>query len=165
MDFIKADEKDFSFIYEMMLRAREKLFSEQIFQWDERYPKPEMIKSDLQNGYTSLVNLKGCIVGFFTSNSICEDDVHKDINWSYDGNNWIILHRLCIEPEYQNGGLGQRILAKFEEQSAGNGFESVRIDVFSTNKKAIHIYEKFKYIRIGEAVCERGPFYIYEKKL
>ena len=165
MNFIQAQERDFNLVYEMMIRAREKLFSEKIYQWDERYPKPDMIKNDLLNGYTSLVRLEGKTIAFFTSNSICEDDVHNNINWIYNGNKWIILHRLCIDPDYQNDGLGQQILKKFENQSKKDGFESIRIDVFSTNNKAIHIYEKFKYKRVGIAVCERGPFYIYEKKL
>ena len=165
MNFIQAQERDFNLVYEMMIRAREKLFSEKIYQWDERYPKPDMIKNDLLNGYTSLVRLEGKTIAFFTSNSICEDDVHNNINWIYNGNKWIILHRLCIDPDYQNDGLGQQILKKFENQSKKDGFESIRIDVFSTNNKAIHIYEKFKYKRVGIAVCERGPFYIYEKQL
>ena len=42
---------------------------------------------------------------------------------------------------------------------------SIRIDVFSTNKQATHIYEKFGYRRLGSAFCDRGLFYIYEKLL
>ena len=165
MKFEKADVSQFDLVYSMMLRAREKLFSENCFQWDERYPKPQMIRYDLEHGYTSLVTEDGNVVGFFTSNSVCEDDVHGHIVWSYDGDEWVILHRLCIDPVYQSHGLGQRILQRFEQQSKEQGFKSVRIDVFSTNAKAIHIYEKFGYKRLGEALCERGLFYIYDKIL
>ena len=165
MEFIKANINDFDLIYSMMLRARDKLFSEKIFQWDERYPRPEMIKNDLENGYTSLVKDKGNIVAFFTSNSICEDDVHDHIFWLNNDNSWIILHRLCVEPSLQANGIGQKILELFERESKNKGFSSIRIDVFSTNQVAIHIYEKYGYTRVGEAVCERGSFYIYEKIL
>ncbi len=165
MIFKKAQPSDFNYVYNMMLRARQKLFEENIFQWDERYPKPEMIRYDIENGYTSLVEVGSKIVAFYTSNSICEDDVHEHIKWSYTGDKWIILHRLCIDPQYQNHGLGQEILTKFENDSVMQAFESIRIDVFSTNQKAIHIYEKYGYKRLGEAVCERGLFYIYDKIL
>ena len=163
MYFTKANVENFELVYNMMLRAREKLFEEGIFQWDERYPKPDMIRNDLLNGYTSLVREKDEIVAFFTSNSICEDHDHDHIEWLYHGDSWVILHRLCVDPELQNAGVGQRILELFEQQSTENGFESIRIDVFATNKKAIHIYEKYGYVRVGDAVCERGPFYVYEK--
>ncbi len=163
MEFLNAKLSDFDVVYEMMLRAKERLFQEKIYQWDERYPKKEMIINDLTNGYTTLVRDNNKIVAFFTSNSICEDDVHNDIEWSYIGDNWVILHRLCIDPIYQNGGLGQKILQKFETEKKKEKFDSIRIDVFSTNEKAIHIYEKFGYKRVGEATCERGLFYIYDK--
>lgn len=163
MTFTKANENDFEIVYEMMLRARNKLHSENIFQWDESYPKAEMIQDDLKNGYTSLVKVQDKIVAFFTSNSICEDDVHDHIKWIYNGEKWVILHRFCIDPIYQNKGLGQEILKLFEKNSKQAGFESIRIDVFSTNTTAIHIYEKFLYTKVGEAVCERGPFFVYEK--
>lgn len=164
MEFIRACEKDFETVYNMMLRAREKLYSEKIYQWDERYPKAEMIRHDLKNGYTFLVMSDGETVAFFTANSICEDDVHDNIRWIYSGSNWVILHRLCVEPKYQGKGLGQRILKMFEERAIEEGFESIRIDVFSTNSKAIHIYKKYLYKKVGNAVCERGPFFVYEKK-
>lgn len=165
MNFMKATENDFDLVYDMMIRAREKLKREGIFQWDHRYPKPEMIRNDLINGYTSLVMDGDKIIAFFTSNSICEDDVHDNTRWLYDGSLWIILHRLCVDPLFQEKGIGQKILNKFEEECLENGYESIRIDVFSTNMTAIHIYEKYGYTRVGEAVCERGLFFIYEKKI
>lgn len=166
MYFCSGKVSDFDLVYEMMLRARAKLFEEHIYQWDERYPKADMIRSDLENGYTSLIKTdEGRTIGFFTSNSICEDDVHDHIKWIYEDSRWIILHRLCIDPEYQNKGTGQMCLELFEENCKKDGYESIRIDVFSTNAKAIHIYEKFGYTKVGDAVCERGPFFIYEKKI
>ena len=165
MNFIKADKSNFDLVYDMMVRAREKLHKEGIFQWDYRYPKPDMIRNDLINGYTSLVSDGDNIVAFFTSNSICEDDVHDNTKWLYDGTLWIILHRLCVDPLFQGQGIGQRILKMFEAECFDKGYVSIRIDVFSTNKTAIYIYEKYGYIRVGEAMCERGLFYIYEKQL
>ena len=165
MDFANATDNEFDIVYAMMLRAKERLFEEHVYQWDERYPKKEMILNDLKNGYTTLVKENDNIVAFFTSNSICEDDVHDNVKWSYNGDNWVILHRLCIDPLYQNKGLGQKILEKFEAEKKIEKFDSIRIDVFSTNDKAIHIYEKFCYKRVGEAECERGLFYIYDKIL
>lgn len=165
MEFIKANESYYDLVYDMLIKARNKLFEEGIFQWDHRYPKPDMIRSDLINGYTSVVRELERLIAFFTSNSICEDDIHNEINWLYNGDRWVILHRLCVDPHYQGNGVGQKILEKFEQQCIADKYESIRIDVFSTNQAAIHIYEKHGYSRVGSAVCERGPFYVYEKEI
>lgn len=165
MEFTKADENDFDVVYSMMIRARDKLYSEKIFQWNEKYPNAAMILNDIKSRNTFLVKNEAKVIAFFTANSICEDNVHNHIKWQCNDDNWIILHRLCIDPQYQNIGLGQEILKAFELHVEQLGFKSIRIDVFSTNTAAIHIYENFLYMRVGEAICERGLFYIYEKLL
>ena len=165
MEFVLAKEKDFDLIYDMMLRAKADLIAAGIFQWNDDYPSAEMLLSDIRNSYTYLVKEEGRTLAFFTSNSICEDDVHDHIKWLYPDSNYLILHRLCVEPQRQGQGIGQRILEQFEKRAQADGYDSIRIDVFATNETAIHIYEKFGYTRVGEAVCERGLFYIYERRL
>lgn len=162
IEFSQATEQDVSEIYSMMERAKAHSFEQGIYQWTETYPTYNMIYGDIKNSYTETIKIKGKIIGFFTSNSICEDDVHNHIHWLNE-NNWIILHRLCIDPPFQNKGLWTMVLRKFEERSLSRGYNSIRIDVFSTNLQAIHIYEKFGYTRLGYAFCDRGKFYIYEK--
>ena len=164
MQFVLAKDDDYAFIYDMMCRARAKLIKNGIFQWNQSYPTAGMIRGDIINGYTYLVHEGGKCVGFFITNDICEDDVHGHIVWKYPDAPYLILHRLCVEPDLQSHGLGQKILAEFERQAAAAGKQCVRIDVFGTNAAAIHIYEKFGYGRVGSAVCDRGLFYIYEKK-
>lgn len=165
MNFKKASIDDFELICKMMVDARKKSWDEGVFQWNENYPTATMIKGDLEKGYTYLVYDEGKIVAFFTTNSICEDDVHDHIKWLNEGDNWVILHRLCVDTGAQGNKIGQRILALFEKEKIEEGFDSIRIDVFSTNAAAIHIYEKFGYILLGNATCDRGMFYIYEKML
>ncbi len=165
MRFETAREEDFDLIYQMMLRAKEKLITEGIFQWGATYPKPEMLLSDLQKGYTSLVfDDSGNKIAFFTYNYLCEDDAHEHVKWLNPGDKWVFLHRLCIDPKYQSAGNGKRIVALFEEMVAPS-VDSIRVDVFSTNQKAIHIYEKYGFQRLAECMCDRGMFYAYEKLL
>lgn len=165
MEFIGAKESDFPIIYNMMVKAREKADQEGIHQWNENYPTKEMIMRDILGEDTYLVYEEGNVKGFFITNSVCEDDVHGHIKWMYPQSRFLILHRLCVDPSIQDQGIGQRILRKYEERAVEAGYESVRIDVFGTNNRAIHIYEKFGYKRMGRAVCDRGEFFIYEKHL
>lgn len=163
MKFLSAKTEDRELVYQMMVRAKEDSHKHGIFQWDDRYPTRKMLDSDIENGYTELVSLDGQVVAFFTSNSICEDDVHNHVKWINQNDNWVILHRLCVDPCFQDKGIGTRIVNLFEARAIERHYDSIRIDVFGTNDKAIHIYEKAGFVRVGQAVCERGLFYIYEK--
>ena len=160
--FVKATEDDIHRVYDMMIRTKMDAIGKGIFQWTDTYPTYEMIYQDVLNSYTEIIKLGDQNIGFFTSNSICEDDVHDHIKWLND-DKWIILHRLCITPPFQNKGIGTNVLLMFEDRAINRGYKSIRIDVFSTNEQAIYIYQKLGYIRLGEAFCDRGKFYIYEK--
>lgn len=159
----QASKTDYQYLLELMTRTKHNLWQHNNFQWDKNYPNADILLKDILNNDTYIVMDDNKIIGFYVSNSICEDNVHNDISWSYTGDNWIILHRLCIEPIYQHQGYGQKILSIFEKIAKKNNFASIRIDVFSTNAEAIHIYEKFGYKKVGEAYCDRGLFYIYDK--
>ena len=163
VEFEIADKNDIELIYSMMERAKKKSCEQGIFQWTETYPTFSMISGDILNAYTEKILSDGVCIGFFTSNSICEDDVHNNIKWINNRGDWVILHRLCIDPNYQNQGFATKVLHKFEARAISRGYKSIRIDVFSTNAQAIHIYEKSGYVRVGHAFCDRGKFYIYEK--
>lgn len=163
IEFSVATQAETAEIYAMMERAKTFACEQGIYQWTESYPTYNMIFDDIKNSYTEIIKVNGKNIGFFTSNSICEDDVHDNIKWLNEGSKWIILHRLCIDPSYQNKGFGTMVIEKFEKRAVLKGYKSIRIDVFSTNAQAIHIYEKFGYSRLGSAFCDRGKFYIYEK--
>lgn len=149
----------------MVDRVRNDATARGIKQWDQNYPIPQMILSDLINGYTHLIFDDSTCIGFFTTNSICEDDVHDHIKWNCSTEKSITLHRLCIDVAHQNKGYGTLFMTCYEQYVREIGYMSIRIDVFSTNKQATHIYEKFGYRRLGSAFCDRGLFYIYEKLL
>lgn len=164
-EFVKAELFDFDAVFEMMKRAKSKSYEEGVFQWDEKYPNADTLYTDISSSNLYLIKRSGELVGFFVYNSSCEDDLHNDINWIHPISKWIFLHRMCIDPVYQGKGYGQIIIEKFISSIKQAGYDSIRLDVFSTNRVAIHIYEKFGFTRVGECQCYRGSFYVYEKIL
>lgn len=165
MHFVKASQSQFEIIWTMVNRVRDDATARGLRQWDENYPTKQMIFADIENGYTHFIYIDNMFIGFFTTNSICEDDVHDHIMWNCPTEKSITLHRLCIDVPHQNKGYGTQFMQYYEEYVRNAGFHSIRIDVFSTNSQAIHIYERFGYSRLGNAFCDRGEFFIYEKLL
>ena len=133
-----------------------------MFQWDETYPTKELVYADIIAGDTFIIYRDNEKVGFFVVNTRCEHNDPHRIKWLNSGK-FLFLHRFCIDPDFQKGGLGSEVLNKIEEDAKSDGMLSIRLDVFSTNEHAIYIYEKSGYVRLGEDVCNRGMFYIYEK--
>ncbi len=159
-----ADKDDIIIIYEMMLAAKSHSESQGIYQWDDNYPTIAMLEHDVMKGDTRLVYNDNQCVAFYTSNSVCEDDVHGHINWLNPNESWVFFHRLCVDPKFQDKGIGTRIVKNFIELNMEQ-FDSIRIDVFSTNAKALHIYEQLGFTNLGVAYCERGAFYVLEKMI
>ena len=160
-----AQKKDFDMVFQMMQRAKNRSYEEGVFQWDENYPNESKLLGDIEGRHMHLIKDDEGVVGFFVFNSKCEDDVHGHIQWINKSDTWVFFHRLCIDPTYQGKGYGQIVIMRFLEIVKTLGYESVRVDVFSTNETAIHIYKKYGFNILGECLCDRGVFYVFEKML
>lgn len=67
---------------------------------------------------------------------------------TYDGRR-ILLHHFGILPEYQGKGLS-KILLNQSLQFVKNNGSQVKLEVHSTNVKAINLYKKFGFAHLGE---------------
>ena len=76
-----------------------------------------------------------------------------------------MLHRLCVNPQLQGRDLARQAMARMEKTALEQGFDSVRLDVFSQNLHAQRLYERLGYRRTGEVRFRKGIFYLMEKKL
>lgn len=85
--------------------------------------------------------------------------------WEHTEGDFCVLHRLCVNPEMQGRGLARQAMARMEQNARDQGFDSVRLDVFSQNLHAQRLYERLGYRRTGEVRFRKGIFYLMEKKL
>lgn len=93
------------------------------------------------------------------------DEEYINGNWKYRNESFSIVHRLCVNPDFQNQGIGTHSMILIEKMLREDGIESIRLDAFSLNQFALRLYEKIGYIRVGEANWRKGLFYLYEKKI
>ncbi len=57
---------------------------------------------------------------------------------------------IAVRREYQNRGLGSRLMAEMLDFARAHDFDSIELEVRSDNKPAIGLYEKFGFRKIGE---------------
>lgn len=93
------------------------------------------------------------------------DEDYENGKWEYDTTNFAVVHRLCVNPIYQNQNIWKNTLIMIESLLQKEQVESIRLDTFSENPYALKMYEALGYKKVGEANWRKGLFYLLEKKL
>lgn len=143
-------------------QAVKRMVSQGIDQWDELYPIREDFEQDIQSGQMSLGTLGGEIAVIYTINRECEPE-YESAAWKDADKPFCILHRLCVNPVFQNRGIARRTMEHIEREAAEKGIQAIRLDVFSQNPHALSLYQKCGYEKVGTARWRKGEFYLMEK--
>ncbi|OGD47946.1 hypothetical protein A3K69_00390 [Candidatus Bathyarchaeota archaeon RBG_16_57_9] len=56
---------------------------------------------------------------------------------------------ISVKDGYREKGIGQEMMRELEKQAPKLGLESIYLEVFSTNDRAIHVYRKMGYAETG----------------
>lgn len=134
----------------------------EIHQWDELYPNQEIIREDILNSQMYLGEIENQIACVFVINQQY-DEQYKKGDWKYKESSFMVIHRLCVNPQFQNQGIGTKTMQIIEDMLKNDGIKAIRLDAFSQNPYALRMYEKLGYLKIGEAKWRKGLFYLYEK--
>ncbi|MBO4980851.1 MAG: GNAT family N-acetyltransferase [Lachnospiraceae bacterium] len=135
MQFRKAVPSDLENIVAVFRSAVKTMEDSHIFQWDRLYPNREDFQEDIAG------------------------------NHMYVGEDYVVLHRLCVNPVFQNRGIGTATVKYLEKLAEREGCKAVRLDVFSGNPYALKMYHALGYHIVGEVRFRKGRFYLMEKLL
>jgi GNAT superfamily N-acetyltransferase len=152
----------FEFVVSLYKSAAQKMEAENIFQWDDLYPSEDILKADIAEGQM-FAGVLPEIVSLFTLNQECDAE-YADAAWE-DGNEFMVLHRLCVQADRQGEGIGTRTMRAIEEMLKDKGIRSLRLDAFSQNPRALNLYRSLGYKKTGEAQWRKGLFFLFEKLL
>lgn len=151
---------------EMIELCTRRLREEGSDQWDGIYPNLAVVEEDARSGSLFVGRENGICVGAVALNDI-QPEQYKPIPWHFTTGRALVIHRLCVHPEWQGRGIA-RLLMDFTEQFAqDNGFASIRLDAYTGNPRAIGLYERRGYASRGQTFFPRRklPFECMEKIL
>ncbi len=145
-------------------RAIDTMENNRIFQWDELYPTRKDFIGDIAKGelFVGIMNSEIAVV--YTVNKEC-DVAYDYCSWKYTDCEYRIIHRLCVDPKYQNMGIAKRTLYYIEKELKEKSVEAVRLDVFGNNPFAAALYLNNGYEKAGTADWRKGRFWLMEKHL
>lgn len=104
------------------------------------------------------------LVGIVVLNEV-QPSEYSAIKWEHEDNRPLVMHRLCVHPNFQQQRIAGRLLKLSEQFATDNTYRSIRLDAFCRNPFALHLYEKSGYARRGTVTFRKGEFYCYEKML
>ncbi len=153
-------------IFEMFDKCKMAMELENIFQWTDSYPNHDIIINDINNNDLYELSEEEKLLGVICLN-VSQDPAYKTIDWHDRNGKVLIIHRLAINPLFQNKGLAKELMNFAENFAVINNFTSIRLDAFSGNKKALKLYEGRGYMNRGEVNFHGRdlPFFCFEKML
>jgi len=160
----KANLKDINIVLDIFKNAINVMNANGIFQWDDIYPNKDILNKDIENGQLFLGESGNEIVSAFVLNQEYDEE-YENGNWYYKQSTFAVIHRFCVNTNFQNMGIGTKTMNIIEEMLRNNDIETIRLDAFSLNPYTLKMYEKLGYVNVGEANWRKGLFYLLEKKL
>ena len=153
---------DISPLMKITRRCIQNLDDNGVYQWDEIYPSEADFREDIadQSLYITTVAPADKVSGCICINEI-EHPGYDDAEWT--GSDFLVIHKMIIDPLFENQGHGKFAMNFAEELSALKKKDSLRLDCFQKNLRANRFYQGFGYVIKGETLFRKGMFNLYEK--
>ncbi len=136
--------------------------------WDEEYPGREEAAGDAESGELYVLCREdeageSEIIGAMTAGDA--DDLWEYDFWSMEIKRHCCCSRLGISAAYQNQGMAQFMFSEVEKDVVLRGYDGIGFLVSPANPKALAVYNKMNYVKIGACWHYDQDWFCYEKKL
>ena len=160
----KANKSDLGDIMLMYNSCVKGMIANSIDQWDETYPNSEIILSDLKARTYFVAEENGEIIGGINIDEK-QDPTYLTIDGKDKSNQFLVVHRLAVKEEFWQIGIGKKLMLFVEEVVGEEGYQSIRLDTYSGNPKAMEFYKKLGYTQLGHIHLKEGKneYYCFEK--
>lgn len=155
-----AKQKDISVLMDITCRCILNLNANGIDQWDDTYPSKEDFLNNIQEETLYVIDSSNVIRGCICINEL-EHPGYENAAWA--GSNFHVIHKIIIDPLFENKGHGTFSMLFAEKISHEKTKDSIRLDCYKKNLRANNFYRSLGYIVKGEATFRDRPFYLYEK--
>jgi Acetyltransferases len=165
MKIIKAAESHLDEIVSLCKECSQNMVNNLIDQWDEVYPNKEIFLDDIRNDslYIAFSDNPEELVACIVLNEY-QDPEYKEIKWNYyDSEKIAVIHRLMVHPKYEGKGISQSLVCYIEMLAKESQYDSIRLDVFADNLRAVSFYKKLGYVVAGKVIFRKGEFFCCEK--
>ena len=163
--FRPARKQDESAIWEILRGAIERRRKDGSEQWQDGYPNPETVQSDISKNYGFVLTVDDKVavyVALIVNNEPAYE--HIDGNWLSEGD-FLVMHRVAVSEEFLGKGLVRRLFAETEHYCRQKGVPSIKVDTNFDNAAMLALLHKTGYQYCGEVTMRGGSRKAFEKLL
>jgi GNAT superfamily N-acetyltransferase len=163
--FRKAFTNEIPQIWEILQQAIARRKADGSNQWQDGYPNPANIESDIQKGAGYVLVENDTIVGYVAL-LINDEPEYDNIEgkWLSSGD-FVVFHRVAIADRYLGKGLAKKLLNNIEEFAIANNIPSLKADTNFDNHAMMAIFTQLGYSYRGEVYFRGSARRAYEKVL
>ena len=162
----QAELQDAESVMQIITLCIQHMRAHGIHQWDETYPNLQVVEGDARSGSLFVIRQDGFCIAAVCLNDV-QPEQYRPLPWRCENGRALVIHRLCVRPEFQECGAGRCLMDFTETFAKEHSFSCIRLDAHTGNPRALALYEKRGYQRIGQAFFPRRelPFDCFEKIL
>lgn len=163
--FRPASCQDTERVWQIVVEAIHRLGVAGVDQWQHGYPNQARIEEDIADGIGYVMECKGKVVAYgavlFTG-----EPAYAEIegSWLTEGEDYVVLHRMCVADEVVGQGFGRRFMEEVEALARGR-VSSFRIDTHADNPIMHRLVGELGFQRCGVIYFESRYLVAYEKVL
>lgn len=165
MIFRKTTIEDINKVIKIINQAKVYFKEMKIDQWQDGYPNEEVIKKDITNNNSYVLEKDGDIV------ATAMFAIERDINYDniYDGkwlteNEYAVIHRIAVNNDYKGLKLAAEIVNNAVKICKKNNIGSIRIDTHENNISMQKFLENNGFKYCGVIYLEdKSPRIAFEK--
>jgi len=127
--------------------------------WDEDYPNREILKDDLKNSSLYVLQDNNKIVAAISM--VDEESPELQLlDWAKVKSCFLV--RLCVAPEYQSKGIGEKMMHYISDTARERGFKATHHLAAEVNEAANRLYKRMGYRNLGRIHVYGTDFIAYE---
>jgi ribosomal protein S18 acetylase RimI-like enzyme len=152
-----AQPQDLPHVLQIIALCTADMQQQGIDQWDDVYPNRELVEADLCAGTLFVAREDRMHVGAITLDEM-QPPQFQGLPWRCTTGRALLVHRLCVRPDCQGRGIARRLMDFAETFAADHGHTCIRLDAYPANPRAISLYERRGYQRMGQVIFPRRKF-------
>ncbi len=163
--FRKATTEDAPEIWRILQQAILKRKQEGSDQWQDGYPNPETVQSDINNNYGYVLEKDGDMV-VYSAVILNNEPAYEAIDgeWLSDGD-FIVLHRIAAAAKYAGRGYTTELMKRVEQHAKDQHIYSIRADTNFDNPAMLAVFRKMGYTHCGQVQIRGSARLAFEKLL
>ena len=148
----RAEPSDVPGVMQIVAQAQRYLRESGVDQWQDGYPREEVLYGDIELGRGWVFEHEGELAGY-----VCISMLHEpsydviDGAWLTEGDNYAVVHRAMTADKYRGTRLARDMFSLAFDLAAGLGKSSVRVDTHRDNRAMNRLAsEKLGFTYCGE---------------